>query len=91
MYCTGVDFQELRDIAVCHGRFNKLEFHQVVFHGSVNKTLCFLFLNDCNVQSTPDNSNLQGKLKIVRVIGSSKKIPGSKKKTVFTFNNNVIQ
>ena len=37
------------------------------------------------IQLTPDNSNLQGKLKKVRVIGSSKKIAGSKgKKTVFT-------
>ena len=36
------------------------------------------------VQSTPDNSNLQGKSKKVRVIGSSKKIAGSKEKTVFT-------
>ena len=36
------------------------------------------------VQSTPDNSNLQGKLKKVRVIGSSKKIAESKVKTVFT-------
>ena len=37
-----------------------------------------------DIQSTPDNSNLQGKSKIVRVIGSSKKIAGSKEKTVFT-------
>ena len=38
-----------------------------------------------DLQSTPDNSNLQGKPKKVRVIGSSKKIAGSKeKKTVFT-------
>jgi len=38
------------------------------------------------IQSTPDNSNLQGKSKKVRVIRSSKKIAGSKekKKTVFT-------
>ena len=35
------------------------------------------------IQSTPDNSNLQGKSKKVRVIGSSKKIAGSKEKTVF--------
>ena len=32
------------------------------------------------IQSTPDNSNLQRKSKKVRVIGSSKKIAGSKKK-----------
>ena len=32
------------------------------------------------IQSTPDNSNLQGKSKIVRVIASSKKIAGSKVK-----------
>ena len=37
------------------------------------------------LQSTPDNSNLHGKPKKVRVIGSSKKIAGSKeKKAVFT-------
>ena len=37
------------------------------------------------IQSTPDNSNLWGKSKKVRVIGGSKKIAGSKgKKTVFT-------
>ena len=37
------------------------------------------------LQSTADNSNLQGKSKKARVIGSSRKIPGSKeKKTVFT-------
>ena len=36
------------------------------------------------VQLTPNNSNLQGKSKKVRVIGSSKKIAGSKEKTVFT-------
>ena len=37
-------------------------------------------------QSTPDNSNLQGKSKTVRVIGSSaKKIaPRVRKRTVFT-------
>ena len=33
------------------------------------------------VQSTPDNSNRQGKSKKVRVIGSSKQITGSKGKT----------
>ena len=32
------------------------------------------------LQSTPDNSNLQGRSKKVRVIGSSKKIAGSKEK-----------
>ena len=32
------------------------------------------------LQSTPDKSNLQGKSKNVRVIGSSKKIAGSKEK-----------
>ena len=36
------------------------------------------------VTSSPNNSNLQGKSKKVRVIGSSKKIAGSKEKTVFT-------
>ena len=57
-------------------------------------TGCFMNIlkKDSDVQSTPDNSNLQGKSKKVgflisgvRVIGSSKKIAGSKeKKTVFT-------
>ena len=36
------------------------------------------------VQSIPDISNLQGKSKKVRVIGSSKKIAGTKAKKVFT-------
>ena len=36
-----------------------------------------------HLQLTPDTLNLQGKSKKVRVIGSSKKIAGSKKKTVF--------
>ena len=36
-----------------------------------------------HLQSTPDNSNLQGKSKKVRVIGSSKKIAGSKEKNRF--------
>ena len=35
------------------------------------------------IQSTPDNSNLQGKSKKVRVIGSLKEIAGSKGKTSF--------
>ena len=35
------------------------------------------------LQSTPDNSNLQGKSKRVRVIGSSKKIAESKVKNSF--------
>ena len=35
------------------------------------------------VQLTPNNSNLQGKSKKVRVIGSSKKIAGSKEKNSF--------
>ena len=37
--------------------------------------LCILYLF---IQSTPDNSNLLGKSKIVRVIGSSKQITRSK-------------
>ena len=35
------------------------------------------------LQSTSDNSNLQGKSKNVRVIGSSKKVAGSKEKKQF--------
>ena len=42
------------------------------------------------VQSTPDNSNLQGKSKKVRVIGSSKQIAGSKGKTSFYCTVNIL-
>ena len=42
------------------------------------------------IQSTPDNSNLQGKSKKVRVIGSSKKIAGSKKKNSFNRTVNIL-
>ena len=42
------------------------------------------------VQSTPDNSNLQGKWKKVRVIGSSKKIAGSKEKNSFYCTVNIL-
>ena len=35
------------------------------------------------VQSTPDNSNLQGKLKKVRVIGSKEQMTGNKEKMAF--------
>ena len=35
------------------------------------------------IQSTPDNSNLKGKSKNVRVIGSSKKIAATKEKKQF--------
>ena len=38
----------------------------------------FNFIN--RIQSTPGNSNLLGKSKKVRVIGSSKQITGNKKK-----------
>ena len=38
------------------------------------------------VQSTPDHSNLQGKSKKVRVIGSSKKIARSKKKQFLPYS-----
>ena len=39
------------------------------------------------LQSTPDNPNLQGKSKKVRVIGSSKKIAGSKEKKQFLLHS----
>ena len=39
--------------------------------------------SDYKIQWTPDNSNLQGKSKKVRVIGSSKKIAESKVKNCF--------
>ena len=42
------------------------------------------------IQSTPDNSNLQGKSKTVRVIGSLKKITGSKKKNSFYSTVNIL-
>ena len=38
--------------------------------------------HELELQSTPDNSNPQGKSKIVRVIGSSKKMARSMEKTV---------
>ena len=39
------------------------------------------------IQSTLDNSNLQGKSKKVRVIGSPKKIAGSKDKKQFLLHS----
>ena len=39
------------------------------------------------IQSTPDNSNLQGKSKKVQVIGSSKKIAKSKVKKRFLLHS----
>ena len=42
-----------------------------------------IFLIQSLLQSTSDNSNLKGKLRNVRVIGSSKKIAGSKVKNSF--------
>ena len=42
------------------------------------------------MESTPDNSNLQGKSKNVRVIESSKKIAGSKVKNVFDYTVNIL-
>ena len=43
-----------------------------------------------SIQSTPDNSNLQGKSKKVRVIGNSKKIAGSKEKNRFYCIVNIL-
>ena len=42
------------------------------------------------IQSTPDNPNLQGKSKKVRVIGSSKKIAESKVKNSFYCTVNIV-
>ena len=42
------------------------------------------------LQSTPDNSNLEGRSKKVRVIGSSKKIAGSKEKNGFYCPVNIL-
>ena len=44
----------------------------------------------CYIQSTPDNSNLHGKSKKVRVIGSSKQMAGSKGKTSFYCTVNIL-
>ena len=46
--------------------------------------------NILQVQSTLHNSNLQGKSKNVRVIGSSKKIAGSKEKNSFYYTMNIL-
>ena len=51
----------------------------------IDEEVASFFRNYCwnhSIQSTPNNSNLQGKSKKVRVIGISKKIAGSKEKTV---------
>ena len=42
------------------------------------------------VKSTPNNLNLQGKLRKVRVIGSSKKIAGSNEKNSFYCTVNIL-
>ena len=47
-----------------------------------------LYFNE--IQSTPDDSNLQGKSKKVRVIGSLKKIAGSKEKNSFYYIVNIL-
>ena len=39
--------------------------------------------DNASIQSTPDNSNLQGKSKKVRVVGRSKNIAGRKQKNSF--------
>ena len=44
----------------------------------------------CYIQSTPDHSNLQGKSTKVRVIGSSKKMAGSKVKNSFYCTVNIL-
>ena len=43
-----------------------------------------------NIQSTPDNSNLQGKSKKFQVIGNPKKIAGSKEKNSFYCIVNIL-
>ena len=54
-----------------------------------NELIIYIFNVTFHIQSTPDNLNLQGKSKKVRVIGSSKKIAESKVKNSFycTVNN----
>ena len=43
-----------------------------------------------SLQSTPDNSNLQGKSKTFRVIGSSKNMAGSEEKNSFYCTVNIL-
>ena len=47
-------------------------------------------IEQLHIQSTPDNSNLQGKSKKVRVIGSSKKLAESKVKNSFYCTVNIL-
>ena len=56
-------------------------------HSTSRNSLEFLTIL---LQSTPNNSNLQGKSKKVRVIGSSKKIAGSKVKNSFYCTVNIL-
>ena len=56
----------------------------------ITTLMYYKFLCIVVVQSTPDNLNLQGKSKKVQVIGSSKKIAGSKEKTVFYCLLNIL-
>jgi len=55
-----------------------------IFHCKISLASCVF------IQSTPDNSNLQGKSKKVRVIGSSKKIAESKVKNSFYCTVNIL-
>ena len=57
-----------------------------MFHENLMKHAFFIFTveESGKVQSTPDNSNLLGKSKKVRVIGSSKQITGNKEISKWT-------
>ena len=67
--------------------------HIRVVFGGKTKSSCFdRFIHWLikQIQLTPENSNLQAKSKKVRVIGSSKKIAGSKEKNSFYCIVNIL-
>ena len=75
-------------------------FYFIFIQHNLQFSLTFFLMGlKYKVQSTPNNSNLQGKSKKVRVIGSSKKIAGSKEKNSFyctvsiliTFNSKNVE
>ena len=82
--CRGFEFQRSRTLP---DRNDQLSVHlkkgvqrNPVTVRQFHRTI---FLIQSLLQSTADNSNLQGKLRKVRVIGSSKKIAGSKMRNSF--------
>ena len=72
----------------------KVDKSQIIGNGTFGNCCIALYRNEYRVvdkemkiQSTSDNSNLQGKSKKVQVIGCSKKITESKVKNSFFFRN----